>query len=68
MKAKDKYDLEAEIMKCWNVIEDLELLFSKTEGLDDEIQNALLGIKQVYSWRFEELHSTYEAIIFKGKI
>lgn len=60
-----QFDLEQRIMQCWDVVDDLDTLF--THVLDynpapthDEIANTLLGIKQLYDMKFQTLMSTYE--------
>jgi len=62
------YDLEPHIMDCWAVCDDIETVFKQigdgeSEPTPDEIMNALLGIKQLYHWKFEQLFYTYEMIL-----
>jgi len=62
------YDLESHIMDCWAVCDDIETIFKQvgdgeTEPTPDEIMNALLGIKQLYHWKFEQLFNVYEIIL-----
>ena len=62
------YDLESHIMDCWAVCDDIETIFKQvgdgeTEPTPDEIMNALLGIKQLYHWKFEQLFNVYELIL-----
>jgi hypothetical protein len=67
---KNFYDLEQEIMKCWNIVEDIELLreyFSDNsdfEGMDpkqsDKIDNHMMGVKELYVLRFNRLFEMYE--------
>ena len=59
----DRFDLEQNIMKCWNVIEDLQNLYS-TEGLsEDEQQNYLLGLITIYEVKFQKLWDSFEDCI-----
>lgn len=57
-------DLESAIMLAWQTSEDIELLF-KHHGdaprpmTEDEIGNALLGIKILHDMRCEALMDTY---------
>lgn len=61
----DRFDLEQEIMKCWNVTDDLDLVIDKFEELElsakqyDEMLNLLLGIKTLYQAKFEKLFETF---------
>jgi hypothetical protein len=59
-----QFDLEQRIMQCWQVVDDLDVL--TTHMLDvkkmseDEIANALIGMKQLYDMKFHSLMSTFE--------
>lgn len=60
----DKYDLEQAIMLAWQTSEDLDLLY-KHHGdhpvvmTEDEVGNALWGIKILHEMRMEKLMDTY---------
>jgi len=59
------YDLERPIMDCWNIINDLETVFKQVgdrEITEDELMNALMGMRQLYDWKFEQLFDLYEAV------
>lgn len=71
----DRFDLEQSIMECWNVVEDIDLLY--TNVLDnpkfdmqpetaDRVANLLLGMKELYELRFERLWKHFEGCIEKG--
>lgn len=57
-------DLESAIMLAWQTSEDLDLLY-KHHGdaprpmTEDEVANALLGIKVLHEMRMEKLMDTY---------
>ena len=61
-KALDRFDLEEQIMKCWNVTEDLDMVLERVldspsfEGmppeLADKIANILIGMKELYEMRY----------------
>lgn len=59
-----KIDLESAIMLAWQTSEDIDLLF-KHHGdaprpmTEDEVSNALLGIKILHDMRMEALMDTY---------
>jgi hypothetical protein len=60
---KDRFDLEQDIMKCWNITEDLQNLYS-AEGLsEDEQQNYLLGLITIYEVKFQKLWDSFEGCI-----
>lgn len=59
------YELEEAIMNCWSVCDDLETVYKqvgdgKKEPTTDETVNALLGMKQLYHWKFEQLFNEFE--------
>ena len=62
--------VETEIMDCWRVVDDVDVLleyFGDDEffiGMNavhaDKIMNLMLGVKELYSVRFERLWRAYE--------
>ena len=59
-----KIDLESAIMLAWQTSDDLELLFKHygdhpVPMSEDEVLNALLGIKTLNDMRMEALMDTY---------
>lgn len=68
----DRFDLEQQIMKCWNVTDDIDLLYRTYYNSDtmskDEVANFLLGIQTIYNSRFEELFDTFTKLIADRKI
>ena len=67
----DRFDLEQNIMKCWNVTEDIELLNKNVLEKDmsvDNISNFLLGLKTIYDAKFEELFDNFSKLIQNGTI
>lgn len=57
-------DLESAIMKLWQTSDDIELLFkhyldNPKVMTEDEVANALLGIKSLHDMRMWELDDTY---------
>ena len=62
------YELESFIMNCWLVCDDLETVFKQIgdgerEPTHDELMNALMGMQQLYQWKFEQLFNKYEQLI-----
>jgi hypothetical protein len=55
-------DLEQEVLRCWEVSQDLDLLAQEYEH-DDDICNRVLGIKHVYDMRFNKAWDTYEKLV-----
>ena len=61
-------DLEPLIMDCWSVCNDLETVFRQVgdgerDPTPDELMNALMGMQQVYQWKFEQLFNKYEGLL-----
>lgn len=61
-------DLEEKIMDCWSVCNDLETVYQQIvdeerEPTTTELINALMGMQQLYQWKFEQLLNKYEDVI-----
>jgi len=62
----DQFQMEQLIMNCWNVTEDIDMLFEEVvegEPTIDNIANILLGLKELYDIRFQKLFRMFEASI-----
>ncbi len=66
---KTRFDLEQEIMECWNVTTDIndvyEYVMNGTDGEPttderDRMSNILLGLSQLYELKFQRLFQTFE--------
>lgn len=67
----DRFDFEQQIMKCWNVCEDIDAIYRMSDiraMSEDELANALLGLKTMYNLKFEVLFDMFESMIKEGKI
>ena len=67
----DRFDLEQGILQCWNVVDDIDLLYENVMDKDmttDEIANTLLGLQQLYKMKFEKLFDTFEKLVHDKKI
>lgn len=65
MKNKNRFDLEEEIMDCWGVVEDIDLIYHKHGEASDQLANVLLGLMTLYQLKFERLFNTFEDCIQK---
>jgi hypothetical protein len=65
----DLFTLEQKIMDCWQVVQDLDLMFSRMceeqMGTEDAV-NVALGLKVLYQHRFDDLFDTFERMIGEG--
>lgn len=67
---KDRFDLEQEIMNCWNITEDLDMVMERVldsptfkdmpAELSDKMANLLIGLRELYEMRFERLWETFK--------
>lgn len=65
----DRFDLEQDIMQCWNVVDDIELVYKSTDWSDlDSVQNSLLSLHTMYKMKFEKMWDTFEECVKNGKI
>lgn len=67
MNTDKRFKLEQDIMACWSVVDDIEVLYShvmEAKKLDaDVVANVLLGMKQLYQMKFEKCFSSFEEVI-----
>lgn len=64
----DRFDLEQQILECWNVTKDVDLIYEAVmdrspELSNDDLANLLLGIKTLYELKFEKVWATFEIMI-----
>jgi hypothetical protein len=72
MKEKSRFDLEQEIMGCWNVVDELKLLVDKWDNItEDEKLNIIIGMASLYQLKFDVMFNTFEDCVhrreFKNK-
>lgn len=68
-KPKDRFDLEQEIMECWNVVKDIQNFYHAQENMDqDEQMNYLLGLETIYEVKFNKLWNTFEQCVKNKQI
>ena len=63
----DRFDLEQDIMNCWQVVEDLKT-FSRRyldgpKMTEDDVANIMIGIESLYQIKFEQMFNTFEQCI-----
>ena len=63
-KTKTRFDMEQEIMKAWQVLDDIKML-SAREGTTQEDWDAVYRLYQI---RFETLFETFEQLIKDGAV
>lgn len=63
----DRFDFEQQIIKCWNIVDDLKEL---DEGLfegwiefnQDRVSNHILGVANTYDVKFHKLWELFETV------
>jgi hypothetical protein len=67
---KTRFDLEQDIMNCWQVVDDIKAVYHCERLYDDEneMQNALLGLFTLYQIKFDKLFGTFEEMVEDRKI
>lgn len=66
MKKNLQFEMEQQIMTCWNVCEDIDTLYEGVLDRDmdtDQISNVLLGMKDLYQLKFEKLFEQFEDLV-----
>jgi hypothetical protein len=69
--SKTRFDMEQEIMDCWHVTDDINVLLEavmEKKPTTDQVANVLLGMHQLYQFKFERLFDTFEQLIGERKI
>lgn len=67
----DRFDLEQQIMSCWNICEDIKAIYKMTDMRqlsEDELLNAMIGLETIYQMKFEILFDMFERMIKNGQI
>jgi hypothetical protein len=67
---KSRFDLESEILECWQITSDLRVLGEAVgDGASyDTIMNIIIGLEQLYDLRFAKTMQTLSKIISEGKL
>lgn len=71
MAKKDRFELEQQILECWGICEDLDTLMEAVLEQDltrDSIANVLLGMKELYSLKFQRTFNTFESLVHDKRI
>ena len=59
-----RFDLEQNIMQCWNVCDDIQLYLDMHDKMDeDQRMNYLIGLKQMYQMKFERCWDSFETCV-----
>jgi hypothetical protein len=70
----NRFDLEQQIMGCWNVTTDIRVVSEYLmdapleDNRQDKISNMLIGIEALYEAKFDKLFRTFESFVHDRKI
>jgi hypothetical protein len=65
----DRFDLEQNIMQCWNVCDDIQLYLDMYDNMDEDQRiNYLIGLKQMYQMKFERTWNNFETCVHTKQI
>ena len=73
-KTYDRFDFEQDILSCWGIVNELDLVINLIEKNklsaenEDEIMNILIGLKSIYEAKFNNLFNKFEQLIKEKKI
>ena len=63
-REKTIFDLEQELLVCWNILDELKVLADNWIVIPDEERlNIVRGLKSLYMVKFDTLYSTYEVVV-----
>jgi len=66
---KDRFDLEQEILDCWGITDDLDVIINSEQlNLNDDMLNTLIGLKQLYQLKFQRTFETFEQLVTQRKL
>lgn len=67
MTEKSRFDLEQEIIQCWGVVEDIGTVIEMYDSCrtEDEVLNALIGMRALYEQKFSTMFDTFETCLRK---
>lgn len=63
MEKEHIFELEQNILDCWNITKEIETLTEAVLETDisvDDISNVLIGLEKLYNIKFNKLFSTFE--------
>lgn len=69
MNNPTRFDLEQQILDCWRIVDDLSTVLTISESGDwDRVQNAIIGIRELYGHRFDHMFKTFTECIKNSQV
>lgn len=63
IKNRDRFDMEQEILECWKVVNDINMLIDKNTSAEN-----FKVLADYYELKFDRLWDTFETLIQQGNI
>jgi hypothetical protein len=60
---KNRFDLEDNIMRCWEIVDELEMISNQKELTVEQYSALVKSLQILYSLKFNELFKTFESFI-----
>jgi hypothetical protein len=64
----DRFDLEQEILNCWNIIDDIKLVTENKMVTHEDLNEYMNALTTMYNVKFNKLFDTFGILIEEGKI
>lgn len=71
MEQPNRFDLEQQILDCWNITNELKLLAEAVGNQslsEDQTLNILIGLQEIYNLKFEQTFRTFTQLIVSKNI
>ena len=68
---KTRFDFEQEIMNCWSIVDDLDVVrhaLLEQDADTDRIDNMLLGLAELYQVKFDIMFKTFESLVSRREL
>ena len=63
-----RFDLEQQIMQCWCVVDDIRVVLSKINDMNDDKREVTLeGLASLYDVKFDVMFNTFEKMIAENQ-
>jgi hypothetical protein len=64
----DRFDLEQEILNCWNIIDDIKLVTENKMVTHEDLNEYMNALTTMYNVKFNKMFDTFSILIEEGKI
>ena len=64
----DRFDLEQQILNCWNIIDDIKLVTENKMVTHEDLNEYMNALTTVYNAKFNKMFDTFGILIEEGKI